>query len=141
MDQRIAAIAAAPDWPRIGALQDAIWREAAAAALAAPGPLAAQSIAALNQVFDMATTSRRNFRHGVPAHVLRLVVAVAILSGAAMGFQFGLHRHRQLGVMLLLLVTWTVGLVLVVDIDSPRSGSVRIDPAPLVWTLESWGKP
>jgi hypothetical protein len=43
--------------------------------------------------------------------------------------------------MLLLLVTWTVGLVLVVDIDSPRSGSVRIDPAPLVWTLESWGKP
>lgn len=138
---RIEAISGTADWPRTGALQDAMWREAAGAAMRTPGPLAAQTIAALNQVIDMATTSRRNFRHGVPAHVLRLVVAIAILSAAAMGFQFGLHRHRQIGVILLLLFTWSVGLVLVVDIDSSRSGSVRVDPAPLVWTLESWGSP
>lgn len=136
---RIAALRGEADWPRIGAMQDTIWRGAAAAAMAVPGPLAAQSLSALNQVFDLATTSRRNARHGVPPHVLRLVLAVAMLSAAAMGFQFGLHRHRQLWVILLLLMTWSVGMVLVVDIDSAGSGSVRIDPAPMVWTVESWG--
>ncbi len=28
-----------------------------------------------------------------------------------------------------------------VDIDSAREGSVRVDPAPLLWTQEGWGPP
>jgi len=29
--------------------------------------------------------------------------------------------------------------VLIIDIDRPQSGEVRIDPAPLVWTLQGFG--
>ena len=93
----------------------------------------------MNAMFDLATTTRRNARHGVPPYVLHLAFAVAMLSVAAMGYQFGLHGHRQLGITALLLLTWTLSMSLVLDIDSPSRGSVRISPDPLIWTLESWG--
>ena len=98
-------------------------------------------ITSVNEMFDLATTNRRNFQHGVPPYVLRLVVAVAVavLSVGAMGYQLGIHGHRQLVVTMLLLATWTMALALVLDIDSAGQGSVRVSPATMIWTMESWG--
>jgi len=120
-------------------IQAEAWALVTLVAARAPNPVSATIITAYNEMFDLATTNRRNFRHGVPPYVLRLVVAVAILSVAGLGYQFGIHGHRQVTVTVLLLLTWTLAIGLVVDIDAPRQGSVRVDPAPLVWTLESWG--
>ena len=75
----------------------------------------------------------------MPPYVLRLVVAVAVLSVGAMGYQLGIHGHRQLVVTMLLLATWTMALALVLDIDSAGQGSVRVSPATMIWTMESWG--
>jgi hypothetical protein len=122
-------------------IQAETWALVVLAAERAPNPISATIVVSFNEMFDIATTNRRNFRHGVPPYVLRLVVAVAALSVAAMGYQFGIHGHRQVTVTVLLLLTWTLALGLVVDIDAPRQGSVRVDPAPLVWTLDGWGPP
>lgn len=126
---------------RTDELQAEMWALVVQAAGRAPSPVSATIVTAFNEMFDLATTNRRNFGHGVPPYVLRLVVAVAVLSVGALGYQFGIHGHRQATVTVLLLLTWALAIGLVVDIDSPRLGGVRVDPAPLVWTLESWGRP
>jgi hypothetical protein len=120
-------------------LQGEIWALVATAAARTPTAVVGSLIASVNEMFDLATTNRRNFHHGVPPYVLRLVIAVAVLSVGAMGYQFGIHGHRQLVVTMLLLATWTLALALVLDIDSAGQGSVRVSPAPMIWTLEGWG--
>lgn len=120
-------------------LQTEIWALTTRIADRAPNAVSVSIVTSMNAMFDLATTTRRNARHGVPAYVLHLAFAVAVLSVAAMGYQFGLYGHRQFGISALLLLTWTLAMGLVLDLDSPSRGSVRISPAPLVWTLESWG--
>ena len=111
-------------------LQGEIWALVSAEARRTPTAVAGALIRSVNEMFDLATTNRRNFRHGVPPYVLRLVIAVAVLSVAAMGYQFGIHGHRQLVVTMLLLATWTLALALVLDIDSAGQGSVRVRADP-----------
>ncbi len=120
-------------------MQTEIWTLAVQVAQRAPTPVSTIFMTSLNDMFDLATTARRNFNRGVPTYVLRLVFIVAMLSVGAMGYQFGINRNRQPIVSALLLITWTLTIVLVLDIDAPRAGSVRVDPSPLIWTLESWG--
>ncbi len=119
-------------------MQTQIWSLAVRVAERTPTPITTIFMTSLNDMFDLATTNRRNFDRGVPGYVLRLVFIVAVLSVGAMGYQFGINRNRQIIVSALLLVTWTMTIVLVIDIDSPRAGGVRVDPSPLIWTLESW---
>ncbi len=145
---RIAFVEAATDpalerqiIDRTNTMQTGIWTLAVRVTERAPTAISAIFIASINDMFDLATTARRNFGHGVPPYVLRLVFVVALMSVGAMGYQFGINRNRQPIVSALLLITWTMTMVLVVDIDAPRAGSVRVDPSPLIWTLESWGPP
>ena len=120
-------------------LQGEIWAQVAIVAARTPTAVVGSLITSVNEMFDLAATNRRNFQHGVPPYVLRLVVAVAVLSVGAMGYQLGIHGHRQLVVTMLLLATWTMALALVLDIDSAGQGSVRVSPATMIWTMESWG--
>jgi hypothetical protein len=39
----------------------------------------------------------------------------------------------------ILLLLWSSALVLIVDINRPRQGTVTISSAPIEWTLESFG--
>lgn len=141
--ETVQGVPSGDEWSRVVAethrLQNEIWALVMVAAERNPTPVMATVVASFNEMFDLATTNRRNFRQGVPPYVLRLVIVVAVLSVAAMGYQFGIHGHRQLVVTVLLLATWTLAMGLVLDIDSARQGSVRVDPAPLVWTLQGWG--
>ena len=82
---------------------------------------------------------RRNFTSHVPAYVLRLLLTVSIFAVGAVGYGFGLVGSRQPGLSVLLLGVWTLAIVLIIDIDRPQTGQVRIDPAPLVWTLQGFG--
>ncbi len=122
-------------------LQTEIWTLTTRIATDAPNAISGSVVNAMNAMFDLATTTRRNARHGVPPYVLRLVLAVAVLSVGALGYQFGIHAHRQPAITALLLLTLTIAVCLVLDIDSPTQGSIHTNPAPLIWTLESWGAP
>jgi hypothetical protein len=56
-----------------------------------------------------------------------------------MGYHFGSTGFRQMIMSSLLLVLWASALVPIVDINRPRQGTVTISPAPIAWTLESFG--
>ena len=39
----------------------------------------------------------------------------------------------------LLLVFWSGSMVLIVDLNNPTKGWIKVDPAPMVWTIEGFG--
>ncbi|HUB46477.1 MAG TPA: hypothetical protein VMB73_15965 [Acetobacteraceae bacterium] len=123
---------------RTNTLQQQIWTQAMRVSASTPTPITSLFMASLNQVFDLATINRRNLQRGVPEYVVRLLITVAILAVASMGYQFGVNQKRQFATTCLLMLVWTLSIVLILDIDGARNGTVRVSPDPLIWTMESW---
>jgi hypothetical protein len=124
---------------RTNSLQNEIWQLARTVAERSPTPISGLLLSSLNEMIDLSLTNRRNFNSHVPAYVLRLLLTVSIFAVGAVGYGFGLVGSRQPGLSVMLLGVWTLAIVLILDIDRPQSGEVRIDPAPLVWTLQGFG--
>ncbi len=124
---------------RGGELQAEIWRLALAVAERAPTPISGLLLSSLNETFDLALTNRRNLESHVPPYLMRLLMTVSILAVGMVGYGFGIAGSRQLGLSILLLVAWSLAIVLIIDIDRPQYGKVRLSPAPLEWTLQGFG--
>lgn len=122
-------------------LQNRIWAIAQAALLERPDPARAALVTALNDMIDLSLSTRRAYTDQVPIGVLRMLLWATIISVGVVGFNFGLGGYRQPVVTTLLLVFWSTGLVLIVDMNDPLRGSVVVDPAPLVWTIQGFGPP
>ena len=124
---------------RTSSLQSELWQMARTIAERSPTPISGLLLSSLNEMIDLSLTNRRNFTSHVPAYVLRLLLTVSIFAVGAVGYGFGLVGSRQPGLSVMLLGVWTLAIVLILDIDRPQNGEVRIDPAPLVWTLQGFG--
>jgi hypothetical protein len=124
---------------RTNELQSEMWTIARGVAERSPTPISGLLLSSLNEMIDLSLTNRRNFQTHVPSYILRLLLTVSILAVGAVGYGFGLVGSRQPVLSVLLLSVWTVAIVLIIDIDRPQTGEVRIDPAPLVWTLQGFG--
>ena len=124
---------------RTNSLQSEIWALARTVAERSPTPISGLLLTSLNEMIDLSLTNRRNLNAHVPAYILRLLLTVSIFAVGAVGYGFGLVGSRQLLLSVVLLAVWTLAIVLIIDIDRPQTGEVRIDPAPLVWTLQGFG--
>jgi hypothetical protein len=126
---------------RSNALQTRLWQEATKVAQRAPTPISGLLLSSLNDMFDMATTSRRDFTVPVPPFLLRILMVASLLGVGAMGYQFGVVGTRQQFIAGLLLLVWTLSITLVIDVDTPRSGGVTVSTEPLHWTQQGFGPP
>ena len=124
---------------RTNALQSEMWTIARSVAERSPTPISGLLLSSLNDMIDLSLTNRRNFHTHVPPYILRLLLTVSVFAVGAVGYGFGLVGSRQPVLSVLLLGVWTLAIVLIIDIDRPQTGEVRIDPAPLVWTLQGFG--
>jgi hypothetical protein len=122
-------------------LQDQISGLAQTVARRDPTRVTTTMITALNAMFDAALAQRFAFDNRVPPTLSWMLLCGSLLAIGAMGYQFGLTGARYPVLVSLLLVMWTGGMVLVVDLNRPRLGSMRVDPAPLVWTIQGFGTP
>jgi hypothetical protein len=129
-------VALAPMLARAADDQRRIWSLATVIARRDPTPITASLISALNTMFDAALSQRFAFAGNTPPGVLTLLVAGSILAIGAMGFELGLARHRQPVLSSLLILMWVGGMVLTVDLSRPRFGAVRVETAPLEWTIQ-----
>ena len=77
----------------------------------------------------------------VPDTVLYLLVIGAWLAVAMVGYNAGLTRHRSLLSAVILIVALGAILTLVVDLDRPRDGFVRVSQQALVDLQEQLGPP
>ena len=123
---------------RTSALQTEIWGHFSALARERTDPIVAGLMSALNETFDMATAERFAFSFALPALLFWLLSGMALLSMAALGFQLGLRGNPHRALATLLTAMWTMVIVGILDLGSPRLGALRTSTAVYDWTIQSF---
>lgn len=123
---------------RTGALQTLIWGHMAAIVQERKDPIAGLLQNALNEAFDMSTAERFAFEKQFPPTLIWLLIGMALLSMAALGYQLGLRGTplRLMGTMLTAM--WTLVIIVILDLASPRIGGIRTEATAYEWTLKGF---
>lgn len=112
--------------------RDRIWA-ATLAALGEPdnAQMTTSVLQATNEMFDIAATRQASVETRVPPSILLSLVAYAIVTAILSGYGLANHgvRHAIASTLLFLMVAALITLVL--DLDHPRSGVIRVSQSPL----------
>jgi hypothetical protein len=105
----------------------------------APQPVAMLLLPALNSMFDIAATrTAAAWRHPPPV-VYVLLVVLALASALLAGYAMAGARSRSLLHMTMFALIMAASIYVILDLEYPRAGFIRIDDAdrPLILLLES----
>ena len=105
-----------------------------------PGPLAVALAGAYDTVEDTAVRRQALTRAHIPARVLWLLAAYAVISAAMLGYALAgtRARHRVASTTLYLLIALAFAVIL--DLDRPRAGAIVVDQTPFAETVEALGQ-
>jgi hypothetical protein len=131
------AVLAAID-ARSAALQAEMWGHVSALVREQPSPITASLMAAVNEVFDAATTERLAFNTGMPLALFWMLIGMTVASMAALGYQLGVRGLTVRLLSVALIAMWTVVMTTILDLGSPRLGSVRTGTVVFDWTIEGF---
>ena len=123
---------------RTNALQSKIWGHMAAIVREQPNPVSASLMAALNEAFDQATAERFAYNLRLPSPIFWLLIGMTLLGTAALGFQLGLTGKKVHILVAFLSLMWTVVIVDILDLASPRIGAFRASADVYDWTLQGF---
>lgn len=120
----LAAISEATD-----ALQDRIWACAVAAAheSALPAPITAIYLNNLTRAFSDRTERALEINNHVPEAIIWLLLFIAVIAVATTGYASGLNKARAPLVRSVMILSIALTLLVIVDLDRPRRGLIRID--------------
>jgi hypothetical protein len=123
-------------YEQTGALQNSVWNHASAIAQAAPTNISGLLLSSLNETFDLGTSRRWILEVRIPPYVIKLLILFSLLSMAIMGYYFGICGvyHPFLSGLLFFALTFII--LLIMDLDRPRSGYITPEQSPLTWLLE-----
>ena len=114
-------------------LQSQLWSRAAALAQKDPRSVpAGLLLESLNNAFDLENARWISFVAHVPESVIYVNALMGLVAVLLVGYGFGTTGHRHLLSEGLLIFSITVVMSVVVDLDRPHSGAVRISQQPLV---------
>lgn len=120
------------------ALQTKIWGQVSAIARQRQDPVVAALMAAVSDTFDMAMAQRLAFEFRLPPQVFWLLVGMAVLGMAALGYQLGLRNNPLRGLVVLLTLVWAVLIVDILDMGAARVGVVHPGTEVYEWTLQGF---
>jgi hypothetical protein len=110
------------------ALQAEIWTAAVAASkAAAPQPAAMLLLPALNQMIDITTTRLVTMQIHPPSIVFVMLIVMALLSALLAGYSMAGSQSRMHMLVFAAILAITVYVIL--DLEYPRLGLIRIDAA------------
>ena len=114
-------------------LQDEFWKCAVAYQQKSPNPVAASLLLqSLNQSIDLESARRMALQNHVPESVIYVNGVVGMLAAVLVGYTFGLNGRRQIFSMCVLALAITLVLALIIDLDQPRSGLIRVSQQPMI---------
>lgn len=122
---------------RAEALQAMIWKEAGEAVRTPEGqPFIMPVLSATNEMFDVAASRHAALEARVPARALQVLVLYAVVAAAIMGHGLAPGGRRHLVSTSGLFTLVALAISLIIDLDSPRIGSVRVPQAPMEHVAE-----
>lgn len=114
-------------------LQNEIWSRAVAYGQKSPDPVrVGLLLQSLNQVIDLESARKMAFENPVPESVIYVNCIVGLLAIMLVGYTFGLHGRRQIFSTFVLTLAITLVLALIIDMDRPRSGFIRVSQQPMI---------
>jgi hypothetical protein len=115
--------------PDLLALQGKLWPPVAAAGNRLRDPVVALAVSGMDEVFTSRGATRAAWLNRIPTGAWALLAATAVLVNLLLGYR---GRRTDPLVLVVLPVVVSIALFLIADIDSPRSGLIRVAPTTLV---------
>jgi hypothetical protein len=117
-------------------LQDKMWSEVQAPALAQPTPVIALAVSGMNDVLNSQGYTQAAWWNRIPDSTWSLMIAIAICCNVLVGY--GARSTNAKGTLLYVLpLVVSIAFLLIADIDSPRSGFIHVNPQNLVSLSQS----
>jgi hypothetical protein len=114
-------------------LQDQLWSRVAALAQKDPhSVMVGKLMDSLGNVFDLENSRWITFMAHVPEGVIYVDALIGLVAALLVGYEFGLTGHHHPLSEGLLIVSVTMVMVLIVELDRPLSGVIRVNQQPLV---------
>lgn len=140
VDTRIAYFQAGTDQQQIDqalqgtrTLQSQLWKAAVQAARENDSEVATgYYINSLNSLIDDHTRRITAMENHVPQPILALLFLVACLTVAVTGYSSGLRTKRLKALRYIIIAVITATLIVIVDLDRPRRGFIKINEAGMV---------
>jgi len=127
---------------RSGKLQGEIWSRAAAFAQKDPRSVTAGLLLqTLNQTFDLEAARWAAFHAHVPSSVIWADCMIALLASLLVGYSLGLAGHRSFFHVIMLALCITLVIIVIVDLDDPRHGFIRVGYQSLLDVQRQMGPP
>lgn len=112
------------------ALQARIWAMAVAASQRdASGNAAKVLLPALNEMFDIATTRFMERENHPPRVIFVLLAGLSLVSSLLVGYVTSATRTRNWPPLLILAATLSLTYYVILDLEFPRQGLIRVDAA------------
>lgn len=113
------------------ALQNAIWTQALAACRRAdaPAPAAMLLLPALNEMFDITTTRLAATHNHPPVPIFVLLAGLSCVTALLVGYGMAVNKRRSLLHSLAFATILSLSLYVILDLESPRLGMIRVDTA------------
>lgn len=115
-------------------LQDQLWQQAVDVAEKNPNSvMVGLFIHSLNEVIDLhAKRVNIGIHIRIPIIIWGTLYFVTMLAIGSLGYQIGLTHTRYIGITLLLILTFSTVITLIVDLDRPQEGLVKVSQQSLI---------
>jgi hypothetical protein len=117
-------------------LQTDLWNAVRAPADAKPTPVVALAVSGMNDVLNSQGYTQAAWWNRIPIAAWGLMVAIAICCNLLIGYGALHARGKSIRLIVLPLVV-SISFLLIADIDSPRSGIIRVTPQNLMSLAQS----
>jgi hypothetical protein len=108
-------------------LQNELWTAVQSPAAARPTPVVALAVGGMNDVLNSQGYTRAAWRNRIPYAAWGLMAVIAICSNLLIGY--GVRRTAPKALLFFVLpLVVSISFFLISDIDSPRSGMIRVRP-------------
>ena len=139
-DTRIALFEAGENLDDLRRLHRASQRELAllwdatarAVRVVQPPQIAGTLLQTVNETIDLAESRRTTYVLRIPRVVMFAVVGFALITAGLSGFARGGRRHFILSIFTYAMTASV--LALIIDLDRPSAGAIRLEPGPLLET-------
>ena len=123
-------------------LQDQLWSRVAALAQKDPHSVTVGKLMdSLGNVFDLESSRWITFVAHVPEGVIYVDALIGLVAALLVGYEFGLTGHRHPLSESLLILSITMVMMVIVELDRPHSGVVRVSQQPLIYLQKRLAAP